>query len=253
LLLAFALALVGLLVALFTPPGLPRGLKSAKFRQVLSPNPAVNRLSVARLFLFAARDSWFVVGVPIFFYSALSDGTAAEEKAAFYRVGLFMALWIIAYGGVQALTPRQLRGRVPGLAATHGMTRFWVGVLAVILAGLTLMVVTTTGLTPPVLSLRLVAGLLVAGLLVFGAVFALCSSLHSLLILASASDHRDTMDVGFYSMSNAAGRLLATMLSGLCYQFSGLALRLMASAILSGLSWLATLRLQQMKGADGQF
>jgi hypothetical protein len=248
LLLAASLAVILLLVVLFMPPGLPRGLKSAKFRHVLSPNAAVNRLSVARLFLFAARDSWFVVGVPIFFYSVLSDGTAAGDKAAFYQVGLFMALWIIAYGAVQALTPRLLEGRDPGLAATLGLTRFWVGALAVILAGLTLMVVMATGLTPLILSL-----LLVAGLLVFGAVFALCSSLHSYLILAMASDHRVTMDVGFYYMSNAAGRLLGTLLSGLCYQFGGLALCLMASAILSGLSWLATLRLQQMKGADGQF
>jgi hypothetical protein len=33
---------------------------------MFSNNPAVNMLAVARLFLFASRDVWFVVGLPVF-------------------------------------------------------------------------------------------------------------------------------------------------------------------------------------------
>ena len=50
----------------------------------------VNRLSVARLFLFGARDTWFVIGLPIWFYSVLSDGTVQGNRAAFFQVGTFM-------------------------------------------------------------------------------------------------------------------------------------------------------------------
>jgi predicted MFS family arabinose efflux permease len=63
---------------------------------------------------------------------------------------------------------------------------------------------------------------LIGGLLLFGAVFALNSALHSYLILAFTRAERVTMDVGFYYMANAAGRLLGTLLSGVSYQLGGL-------------------------------
>ncbi len=85
--------------------------------------------------------------------------------------------------------------------------------------------------------------MLIGGLLVFGAVFAVNSSLHSYLILAFTSAERVTMDVGFYYMSNAAGRLLGTLLSGLSYQLGGLPLCLAAAAAMAGASWLCARRL----------
>lgn len=60
-----------------------------------------------------------------------------------------------------------------------------------------------------------------AGLLAFGAVFAINSWLHSYLILAFTRAERVTMDVGFYYMANAGGRLMGTLLSGLTYQAGG--------------------------------
>ena len=64
--------------------------------------------------------------------------------------------------------------------------------------------------------------MLVGGLLLFGAVFAVNSSLHSYLIVSYAKEDGVSLDVGFYYMSNALGRLLGTVLSGWVYQAYGL-------------------------------
>ena len=69
---------------------------------------------------------------------------------------------------------------------------------------------------------------LVSGLLVFGALFAINSSIHSYLIVAYAREDGASLDVGFYYMCNAAGRLVGTLLSGLIYQQFGLAACLLA-------------------------
>jgi len=89
---------------------------------------------------------------------------------------------------------------------------------------LTLAAVTATG---PQMWLTVT---LVAGLLIFGVVFAVNSSLHSYLILSFTKAERVTMDVGFYYMANAGGRLAGTLLSGLTYQAGGLALMLGTAA-----------------------
>lgn len=84
---------------------------------------------------------------------------------------------------------------------------------------------------------------LVAGLLLFGALFAVNSSLHSYLILAFSKDERVTMDVGFYYMANAGGRLLGTVLSGLTYQLGGVAACLGTATVMIALSALIAGRL----------
>jgi hypothetical protein len=84
---------------------------------------------------------------------------------------------------------------------------------------------------------------IIAGLLVFGAIFAVNSALHSYLILAFTETKRVTMDVGFYYMANATGRLLGTLLSGATYQMGGLPLCLATAAAMVGLSRLAAGRI----------
>lgn len=93
---------------------------------------------------------------------------------------------------------------------------------------------------------------LVAGLWLFGAGFAVKSALHSYLILAFTRADRVTMDVGFYYMSNASGRLLGTLLSGLSYQAGGLALTLAVAAAMLAVSALAAGRLAAPDPAGGQ-
>ena len=65
------------------------------------------------------------------------------------------------------------------------------------------------------------ANLLIAGLYIFGFIFALNSSVHSYLILEYADNDKAAMNIGFYYMANAMGRLIGTLLSGLLYQFFG--------------------------------
>jgi MFS family permease len=240
---AAALALILAAVAAFMPAGLPRGKKSAKFRDVFSKDSNINRLSAARLFLFGARDVWFVVGIPIYFYAVLSDGTAAGNRAAFFLIGGFMALWIVGYGVVQAATPKILRARHKSVGEAVGLARLWVGLLTLIAAALTGAALAAGGVPAAWLTAALVLGLLV-----FGGVFAVNSSLHSYLILAFTEADRVTMDVGFYYMANAAGRLAGTLLSGLSYQLGGLPLCLGTAAAMCAASWLCAVRLQKGAG-----
>ncbi|WP_212524704.1 organoarsenical effux MFS transporter ArsJ [Actibacterium sp. MT2.3-13A] len=225
-------------VALFMPAGLPRGRKGAKFREVFSKDPRINRLSAARMFLFGARDVWFVVGVPIYFYAVLSDGTEAGNRAAFFQIGTFMALWVIGYGAVQAWAPKLLGAAGKPLSQIVRLAAVWVGALTLIPLALAAAAWAAGG------PQGWLTGVLVAGLMLFGVVFALNSAVHSYLILAFTEAERVTMDVGFYYMSNAAGRLLGTLLSGLSYQIGGLPLCLATAGAMAGLSFLIVRRLE---------
>ncbi|WP_284260388.1 organoarsenical effux MFS transporter ArsJ [Roseicyclus amphidinii] len=235
---AGVLAVILLAVALRMPPGLPAGRKGAKFREVFSDSANVNWLSAARVFLFGARDVWFVVGIPVYFYAVLSDGTVEGNRVAFFTIGTFMAVWIILYGAVQASAPRLLRAQARGEAALIGGAWVWAGGLAVLPAALAALVA-WAGAPAPWLTVTLIAGLLG-----FGAVFAVNSALHSYLILAFTRAERVTMDVGFYYMANAAGRLIGTLLSGVSYQLGGLPACLGTAAAMLGLSAVFARRLR---------
>lgn len=235
---AAVLAVILLAVVLFLPPGLPGRMKSEEaWGGWRSKDIRVNRLSLARMFLFGARDVWFVVGIPIYFQAVLSDGTAEGRREAFFLVGGFMAAWIIAYGAVQAFAPRLLGARHRPEAEITAQAIRWAGYLVPIPFALALAAWLSAG---PAVWLT---ALIVVGLLVFGFVFAINSSVHSYLILAFGSAERITRDVGFYYMANAAGRLLGTALSGLSYQLGGLALCLATAGVMALASWLAARRL----------
>lgn len=227
---ATLLGVILLAVLIAMPPGLPKGRKGAKFSEVFSKSANVNWLSAARVFLFGARDVWFVVGIPIYFYAVLSDGTTEGNRAAFFLIGTFMAGWIILYGLVQANAPRILRAKSRPEAELMTAARSWAWALAVVPAVLTVAAVMAGA---PQMWLTLA---LVGGLLIFGAVFAVNSSLHSYLILSFTSAERVTMDVGFYYMANAGGRLAGTVLSGLTYQIGGLALMLGTATVMVAIS-----------------
>lgn len=226
-----AVILAAILIAM--PSSLPAGRKGVKISEVFSKSANVNWLSAARVFLFGARDVWFVVGIPIYFYAVLSDGTEASNRTAFFAIGTFMAGWIILYGAVQALAPAATVSE----RVLVGRAQVWAWVLSAIPAFLTLAI-----LLMPAQAVGTTVTL-VAGLLVFGAVFAMNSSLHSYLILAFSRTERVTMDVGFYYMANAGGRLLGTALSGLSYQVGGLPLMFGTATAMVALSALAASRL----------
>ncbi|MCX8954983.1 MFS transporter, partial [Ruegeria sp. NA] len=64
--------------------------------------------------------------------------------------------------------------------------------------------------------------------------------LHSYLILAFTRSERVTMDVGFYYMANATGRLIGTVLSGLTYQIGGLPMVLGTASVMLALAALTS-------------
>ncbi|SEI78774.1 hypothetical protein SAMN05421762_2655 [Pseudooceanicola nitratireducens] len=241
---AGVLAVILAAVVILMPPGLPRGRKGAKFTEVFSKSANVNWLSAARVFLFGARDVWFVVGIPIYFYAVLSDGSEAGNRAAFFLIGTFMAGWIILYGFVQASAPRLLKAATRGEDALIRAARGWAWALFVVPLVLSGAVLAAPG------PQDWLTAVLVAGLLAFGAIFAVNSALHSYLILAFSKSERVTMDVGFYYMANAGGRLLGTLLSGLTYQIGGLPLVMGATAALVALAALTSGRLDDRVALD---
>jgi MFS family permease len=215
-----ALALAALvLVALMATSSLMHGHlgrpdKSAKFKQMFSNNRAVNILAAARIFLFAARDVWFVVGLPFFLYSELGW--------SFWAVGALLAVWVIGYGAVQAAAPRFVRRRGHGPdGEPDGRTAAWLA-LGVALCPAVMAGALNAGVDPTVVIL--------GGLIPFGIAFAMNSAVHSYLILAYADSDKVAMNVGFYYMANAIGRLAGTILSGLLYQWHGLTACLWVSA-----------------------
>jgi hypothetical protein len=154
-------------------------------------------------------------------------------------IGSFMAVWTILYGVVQGAAPRILNAATRSDADMLGLAKRWVGYLIAVPAVLAAVV-----WMPPSVA---VTAVVVLGLLAFGAIFAVNSALHSYLILSFTDAKRVTMDVGFYYMANAAGRLIGTVLSGLTYQLGGLSLCLGTAAVMIFLSMLST---TQLRAAD---
>jgi predicted MFS family arabinose efflux permease len=198
---AGALALVWLGSWLSLPREMGKAKSKAGWRDLLSKSREINVLCVARFFLFGARDIWFVVGVPVFLRGVLGW--------SFAQVGAFMAFWVIGYGIIQGAAPAILRGRAPA-GGTAAVIAF---ALALVSAAIPLGLV--AGLPP--------ATAIIGGLTLFGAIFALNSAVHSYLILDYTDGDKVALNVGFYYMANAGGRLVGCLLSGLLYQFAGLA------------------------------
>jgi len=203
-----------------------------KFKEMFSKSHSINVLSAARLFLFGARDVWFVVALPVFL--------AQTFNWDHWWVGGFMASWVIGYGIVQSIAPR-ITGNGNGHQAPAGKTAVtWAALLTLI---------------PALIALALhtdfyIQASLIGGLLIFGAVFAVNSSLHSYLIVRFAGNDGVSLDVGFYYMANAMGRLIGTVLSGWVYQMHGLIACLWISTLFLFLATLLSLKLpdnQQIK------
>ncbi len=213
---SFAALLAAVLVValLLLKQDLGKARVKPKFTQIFSKRAELNFLSAARLFLFASRDIWFVVALPLFITESLGW--------SFWQTGAFMAFWVIGYGCVQAVTPQFVKTRKRS-ALSHALsaTIGWGCALAAITAFLAWGV--QSGWT--------VSWFVLGGVCLFGAAFAVNSSLHSYLIVGLAERENISMQVGFYYMANACGRLIGTILSGAVYLSFGLVGCLWASAL----------------------
>lgn len=225
---AAMLALVWLFSLIMLKKDLGKAKNKPKFTDMLSKSRSINLLSAARLFLFGARDVWFVIALPVYLAKQFDwDHTA---------VGGFLALWVIGYGVVQSLAPYvtgKRSGKIPG------------GKTAVIWAGMLMLI-------PAVIALALTYDIhpqfsVLAGLLLFGALFAVNSSLHSYLIVSYANRDAVSLDVGFYYMANAMGRLIGTVLSGWVFQIAGLEACLWVSSVMLLIAVLVSVALPEHK------
>ncbi len=239
-LMAGGLSLVLLFSLLFLRKDMGKSKQKVTFSQLLSKSEAINRLSAARFFLFGARDVWFVVGLPLYLNTVLGW--------SYTSVGTFFALWVIGYGIIQSSAPALIGTKASSsegngsssTAAVTGQTATkWVSVLTVI----TLFIALLFFIVPSP-SLQ-VTWLLVVGLAIFGGVFAINSSIHSFLILALTDDDQVALNVGFYYMANAGGRLLGTISSGLLYMWVGLLGTLWGAVLFLLLAWLFSARIPQ--------
>ena len=223
------------LITLVLPAEIGKMKSKPAFSALLSKSQGINVLSLARFFLFGARDVWFVVALPVFLEAALGW--------TFWEIGGFMGLWVIGYGIVQGSAPglRRLWGQSqsPGASAVQ----FWSALLTAI---------------PALIAIALwrnadVAIAITAGLAAFGVVFAMNSSIHSYMVLAYTDQDNVSLNVGFYYMANAAGRLVGTLLSGAVFMIGGseaggMQACLWASSLLVLLSSLVSLRLPATRG-----
>ncbi|WP_016955219.1 organoarsenical effux MFS transporter ArsJ [Catenovulum agarivorans] len=204
---------------------LGKAKQKPKFTDILSKSRAINILSAARMFLFGARDVWFVVALPVF----LSQVFNWDH----WTVGGFLALWVIGYGIIQSIVPKLINFKQalsPAVATSK-----WATLLAVV----TLFIAVALHFH---WSIEIS---LICGLLVFGVLFAINSSLHSYLIVSMADADGVSLDVGFYYMANALGRLIGTVLSGWVYQLYGLAACLVISFIFIAITALISMQLPQ--------
>jgi hypothetical protein len=225
---AGGLVIILLMTVISLPGDLGQASTKVRFSQILSKSAAINWLSGARFFLFGSRDIWFVVGLPLFL--------AVTMGWDHLQVGGYMATWVIAYGLVQAATPKLLKqlGKMPD----GTLSRRWIVIL--ILVTIVISTAVQAGIAPG-LSVLL-------GLLFFGFVFAVNSAIHSYLVLAYSEADHVSLNVGFYYMANAGGRLLGTLLSGLMYQWGGFILCLAISVVFLMASWLLSLSLPNVTG-----
>lgn len=208
-----------LAASLLLPRDLGKAKASKSVRELFAKSAGVNILAGARIFLFGARDVWFVVALPVFLYAS---------GWRFAEVGGFLAAWTIGYGFIQAVAPSLVQRSGDGFSREVPAARYWAAALVAI--PLALAVILQSGSSRPDLWV-------VGGLALFGVLFAVNSSLHSYLILAYAGSKKAAEDVGFYYAANAAGRLIGILLSGALYQLGGMTACLIGSTAMLACCW----------------
>ena len=206
-----ALAIMGGFIAILAPfswiyldSDLGIAKKRPKCSQVFNKNRNVNILSGARFFLFGSRDIWFEVAAPLFLAAAPLDWSDGS-------VGGFMAGYTIIYGQFQALTATAFK--------TEKLKRNPNNRDVVILAMICAVLPAALGGLLYVIRDHITATqvVLIMGVALYAIVFAANSSVHSFMIVLYSNRDKVAMDLGFYYMANAGGRLVGTVASGFVF------------------------------------
>lgn len=255
-----ALSVMMVLVVLAMPWaifGLDRELgtaksKNASWKDVFKlDNTNLNYLCLARLFLFASRDFWFEVPLPFFLRSPSCEGLGIDTclvdsdcvtnavcgvesmlceninagggcgglGADRVVVGALLGGYIILYGQVQSWTPQLVTGPLDQTPPNKLTEVLW-GLLNC----LPTLLMAIAAMWAPAFqdgNQSAMTGWIIFSVVMFAIVFAINSSIHSFLVVSYAKMDKVAVSVGFYYMSNALGRLLGTLGSGILYTFVG--------------------------------
>lgn len=225
--------------------------KNANWKEIFNlDNTNLNYLCLARLFLFASRDFWFEVPLPFFLRSPMCEGLGKEvcevdsdcntnavcgERSFcenlnpgggcgglgvnFVVVGALLGGYIILYGQFQSWTPQIVTGPLSQTPPNKQTEVFWgvINCLPTLIMALVL-------LFSPSFAENKQAGMatwIVVGVIAFALIFAVNSSIHSFLVVNYAKTDKVAVSVGLYYMSNAIGRLIGSLGSGILYTFVG--------------------------------
>ncbi|CAI2170643.1 3021_t:CDS:2 [Funneliformis geosporum] len=186
--------------------------KELTFKEIFNKGKDVNILSLARMFLFGSRDLWFEVPIPLYL-----RGTV---EWSYLATGAFLAGWVMFYGAIQSSTPQLILKpiRIYPIKSGKILVPFTIALLVVMIGiafGLQFINVVTQRTALVVL--------ITLGLFTFAFIFAVNSSIHSFLILAYCHRDKVAMNVGFYYMANAMGRLIGLIVGGILFKYISLA------------------------------
>jgi hypothetical protein len=221
--------------------------KNITLAAVFKQSDNINYLSLARLFLFGSRDLWFEVPLP--FYLRSPEGLGWPRAA----VGALLASYIIIYGQCQSYSPQLVLAPLKQSPPNKWACILWNAVLAVCPIFMGAMALTSMYDEPGDSSTGKVATLMI-GVFSFAIIFAINSAVHSYLVVKYAEGNKVAMNVGFYYMANAFGRLTGTIISGALYSYvgsnvnDGLAACFLASLVFVVISTVVTFWLDDDEG-----
>lgn len=226
--LALLIITVLILSLSFLPDNIGEKKSKISFKKLFDISDKLKLLSGARVFLFASRDIWFVVALPVYFSTVFNWSHS--------MVGAFMAFWVIGYGFIQGFAPGILKIWTKGRAPSSGAAFNVLLILFILITTIALL-----------FGLNIYSKIIItSGLILFGVIFALNSSVHSFLVLDYANGKKAAADVGFYYMANAVGRLIGTLFSGILFQKGGLLLALCGAAVSLFLCAIFTFKLKRV-------
>ena len=188
--------------------------KNITLGAVFKQNRNMNVLSLSRVFLFGSRDLWFEVPLPFFLRSA--EGMGWPRSA----VGALLAGYIIFYGQLQTWTPQAFLAPLRQNPPNKHAAVVWNFALVSVPLFLGAFVQSAMFRDHPGETTAKTVVIFI-GVFVFAFLFAVNSAIHSYLVIKYAEGNKVAINVGYYYMANAFGRLIGTIVSGALYSYVG--------------------------------